>query len=354
MKEFFKVFGKWFWRFSTIYFIIIILCLVKVDYYLYLPGNLTDIKKEIVIDNSEKELDGSVSSVYVLSFTRPTLISYLLSKDLPFAATYKMSKEQVESYDSTLDRAIGSFDSNQSFSNAELAAYSLKLKEDGDDSYYTQVTYIQSANSDIIANIKYTDLVGSMVTGYENHELSYPKINEVSEYLRNKDTGETAYLYLKNKKNIEETLEITKQEKDGSSIFGITIMTSFRLNSESFINVNNVFTEGPSGGAMHALFIYLMLEDENILKGRNIAGTGTIGYSLDNEGNLESFSKVGAIGCVEQKLYAAYLDKAEVFYCPSANYKDCMKAYELYGFTDKDIRVVEVNYLEDIIDDLRG
>ena len=131
-------------------------------------------------------------------------------------------------------------------------------------------------------------------------------------------------------------------------------MTSFRLNSESFINVNNVFTEGPSGGAMHALFIYLMLEDENILKGRNIAGTGTIGYSLDNEGNLESFSKVGAIGCVEQKLYAAYLDKAEVFYCPSANYKDCMKAYELYGFTDKDIRVVEVNYLEDIIDDLRG
>ena len=353
MKEFFKVFGKWFWRLSSIYFIIIILCLVKVDYYLYLPGNLSDIKNEIVIKDSDKELDGSVSSVYVLSFTRPTLLSYLLSKDLKYSTTYKMTKSDVISYDSSLDRAIGSFDSKQSFSNAELAAYSLKLKEDGED-YYKQVTYIQSANSDINCNIKYTDLVGQMITGYEDNLNSYPKLQEVSSYLKEKAIGDTAILYLKDSKDKETTCEITKMEKDGSGLFGITITTSFILNTESFIDVDNVFTQGPSGGAMHALYIYLMLEDENLLKGRKIAGTGTIGYSLDALGNVESFSKVGAIGCVEQKLYAAYLDGAKIFYCPSANYEDCMEAYELYGFNEDDIRVVEVNYLEDIIEDLRG
>ena len=131
-------------------------------------------------------------------------------------------------------------------------------------------------------------------------------------------------------------------------------MTSFILNVESYINVSNVNTTGPSGGAMHALYIYLMLEDEDILKGRKIAGTGTISYSLDEFGNVESFSKVGNIGCVEQKLYAAYLDNASVFYCPSGNYDDCMKAYERYKFTDDDIRVVKVDYLDDIVLDLRG
>ena len=354
MKEFFKDFGKWFWRFSAIYFIIILLCLIKVDYYLYLPGNLTDIKDEISIKDNKKELDGSVSSVYVMTFTRPTLFSYLISKDLPYAFTYKMSSEEIESYDSNLDIAIGRFDSNQSFSNAELAAYSLKLKEDGDNSYYKQLTYIYSANSDIISNIKYTDLVGTMITGFLEHENTYPTINEVSEYLRNKGVNETAILYLKDNKNNEKTLEITKREKDGSALFGITIKTSFILNTDSFIDVENVYTTGPSGGAMHALYIYLMLEDENILKGRKIAGTGTIGYSLDNEGNVESFAKIGAIGCVEQKLYAAYIDNAEVFYCPSDNYDDCMKAYELYNLTEKDIRVVKVSYLDDIINDLKG
>ena len=354
MKQFLKTFEKWFARFSSIYIIIIILCLVKVDYYIYMPGNLTDVSSEISVDNIDKNLNGEISSVYVLSFTRPNLFKYLVAKNLKYAQVVKMSEEQVISYDQKLDYAIGRFDSKQSFSNAELAAYSM-IYEDSGDSYYKQLTYIYSAYNWIDSSVNYLDMVGKIVSGVGENNDSYPVISDISTYLQSVPVDDYAYLYLKVDLNSPAfEVKIKRSDYNGSKSFGLTIQTSFILTKESNVKVSNVYTQGPSGGAMQALYIYLMLNNEDLLKGRHIAGTGTIGYKLDNMGNIDTFSYVGAIGCVEQKLYAAYLDKASVFYCPTSNYKDCMKAYEAYGFNEKKIRVVEVTTLNDIIEDLRN
>ena len=350
MKSFFKDFFKWFWRFSSIYVIIILLCLIKVDYCIYLPGNLTDVKNEIVIDDT-KDLNGSVSSVYIISLNRPTLFSYLLTKDLKYASAVKLTKSEIKEMDNKLDTAIGNFDAMESFSSAEVSAY-YDLYKDTDYFKYKQVTYISSSESLIDANLKYTEIVGCLIKDLNG--IEYPTLTEVSDYLKSISTDEYATLNLVNSKGTTKELKIKKREVDGNSLFGITIKTSFILDIDSNIKVKNVYSQGPSGGAMQALYIYLKLNDEDLLRGRKIAGTGTIGYALNSDGDIATFSYIGAIGCVEQKLYAAFLDKAEVFYCPKSNYERCLEAYKRYGFTDKDIRLVEVETLSDIIEDLKN
>lgn len=343
MKAFLKLYAKIFLFLSPLYILLMVSLLVRVDAYIYVPGNTDDVSKEVKIEGYENnKINGQISSIYVLEVTRPSLFMVGFASLFKSSSIVWVTKEEMSQYDKELDYAVGTFDSKQSFNNAALAAYEA-LNKDID---YLQVTYISLAKKDIVSNLKYSEIVGCRVKecgGIEN-----PKLSEVSAYLAERDS---ATLTLIDRKNNEKELTISRRE-DG--LYGITLQTSFILSDSSLISISNVYTSGPSGGAMEALYVYCLLNDIDIVKGRNISGTGTISYKLDNEGNLETFGKVGAIGCVGQKLYAAYLDKVEVFYCPDSNYQECMKYYALYGFKESDIRVVKVSYLSDIINDLMG
>lgn len=350
MRSFFITFEKWFARFSSIYVLIILLCTIRVNYYVYLPGNLTNVQREIEIADTSYEIDGSVSSIYVVDITRPTLFTFLIVKNLPYAEVIEMTDTQASSLDQNLDYAVGTLQSNLSFSNAELAAYEL-LGDKVDFSYHS-VTILYKATKEVESSMSYTDLVGKIIYSYPDSG-TYPSLSEVSLYLSTIPVGSDAILTLENSSGNKEDVSITKRSTESGNIFGITIMTSYVIDeSDNDVSVMNVYTTGPSGGAMQALYIYLTINGVDILNGRKISGTGTIGYELDDEGNFLTFEKVGAIGCVGQKLYAAYLDHADVFYCPADNYEECMEAFSKYGFTENDIRVVEVSYLSDIVNDL--
>lgn len=94
---------------------------------------------------------------------------------------------------------------------------------------------------------------------------------------------------------------------------------------------------GPSAGLMFTLGVYDALNEEDLTKGRIIAGTGTI----DLDGN------VGPIGGVQQKIVAAERAGAEYFFSPEENYPDALAAATR-------IIVIEVNTVENAIDFLRS
>lgn len=71
-------------------------------------------------------------------------------------------------------------------------------------------------------------------------------------------------------------------------------------------------TGGPSGGLVFALGIVEKLAPEDLLKGRVVAGTGTISES----------GKVGAIGGINDKIIAAKKSGATVFLAPADNCAD--------------------------------
>lgn len=71
-------------------------------------------------------------------------------------------------------------------------------------------------------------------------------------------------------------------------------------------------TGGPSGGLVFALGIVAKLSSEDLLKGRVVAGTGTITKA----------GAIGAIGGIDDKLIAARKAGAKIFLAPSANCAD--------------------------------
>ena len=87
---------------------------------------------------------------------------------------------------------------------------------------------------------------------------------------------------------------------------------------------------------MMSLSIYSAISGEDILKGRNIAGTGTI----DIEGN------VGEIGGIKYKVMGAVKNKMDIILVPSANYKEAMKVKKEKNYK---IKIVEVKTFQDAI-----
>ncbi|MDJ0925794.1 MAG: PDZ domain-containing protein [Acidimicrobiia bacterium] len=90
---------------------------------------------------------------------------------------------------------------------------------------------------------------------------------------------------------------------------------------------------GPSAGMMFTLEIIDSLTQEDLTKGRRIAGTGTI----DAEGN------VGRIGGMRQKTFGAIDAGAEYLLVPAGNYEEALEA------AGDDITVVSISTLEDAI-----
>ncbi len=97
------------------------------------------------------------------------------------------------------------------------------------------------------------------------------------------------------------------------------------------VDIDSQNIGGPSAGLMFTLEIIDTLTEEDITRGRRIAGTGTI----DADGN------VGAIGGMKQKTYGAIDAGAEYLLVPEGNYDEAVKA------AGDDITVVRVATLED-------
>lgn len=83
----------------------------------------------------------------------------------------------------------------------------------------------------------------------------------------------------------------------------------FEKLSTSDIQIAVKRTGGPSGGMIFTLAIIELLTRENLLKGRSIAGTGTI----------EEDGSIGAIGGIEEKIVAAKRAGADLFLAPVEN-----------------------------------
>ena len=66
--------------------------------YVYLPGNLTDVKNEVAIEGYDKKLNGKVSSVYVMDIVKPTYMAYALASIFPFSSETIVSKQDIQTY----------------------------------------------------------------------------------------------------------------------------------------------------------------------------------------------------------------------------------------------------------------
>ncbi|MGM7635945.1 SepM family pheromone-processing serine protease [Bacillus sp. Hm123] len=148
---------------------------------------------------------------------------------------------------------------------------------------------------------------GDRIVAVDGKKLESSK--QFTDYVQAKQSGEAVTIQFvsdgkEKKKKIALKNFANNSNKAG---IGISLTDQKKLISTPEVQLKTESIGGPSAGLMFSLEIYNQLTEQDITKGRKIAGTGTI----DSDGN------VGRIGGIEQKVVAADRAGAEMFFAPN-------------------------------------
>lgn len=138
---------------------------------------------------------------------------------------------------------------------------------------------------------------------------TFEKTDQFIEYMTGKMTGkkegDTVNIeYMRGGKQLKENLNVkTIPNGNGRVGIGVSIVTERELVVDPKVKIDSHEIGGPSAGLMFTLEIYNQLVEEDLTKGHEIAGTGTINEK----------GEIGPIGGIQQKVVAASDAGAEVF-----------------------------------------
>lgn len=303
--------------------IVVALFNIKLPYYIDTPGGTININDRIEY-KEQIEYDGSLNMLYVTEYiaTIPTyLLSFIIKDwDLQDLSANQISNESPEEINIRNKIML-----TNSINTAKYVAY----KEVGEE------ISIKDSHNIIIATTKENSLkIGDEILEINNVPIN--DINNIKEIIDSYNIGD--YLEIKLKRN-EQT--ITKKvpitgEGDKKEI-GIVVITNYEYNTKKEIGINFKPSEsGSSGGLMMTLSIYNALSSEDILKGRHIAGTGTI----DVDGN------VGEIAGIKYKIIGAHNNDMDIVLVPEGNYEEAKQVVEEKNY---DIKIVKIKTFKEAV-----
>ena len=313
--------------FITILILIIVLFNIKLPYYINAPGGTININNRIEY-KEKKEYNGSLNMLYVTEYiaTPPTYIaSYIIPDwDLESINESRVSNETTDEIEYRNKIML-----ENSVNNAKYIAY----KEAGEE------IEVINKKTVVIATTRKNGLkIGDEMLEVNNKPVE--DINTIKEEIQKREVGETINFKIK-RKNKEKKLNIEIKKQGENKILGVMIVTNKEYKTPKEIKLKFKKSEsGSSGGMMMALSIYSALQNEDLLRGRKIAGTGTI----DEEGN------VGEIAGIKYKIIGAAKHKIDIVLVPSANYKEAVKVAKEKKYT---MKIVEVKTLKDAINYLK-
>ena len=297
----------------------------ELPFVIYRPGGTIDVGTRIVMDE-KYESSGTLSMAYVsmMKGNIPfVLLSFVIPNwDLVPASTLTVGDESV---DDTIERDRLYLE--EGLDNATISAYMEAGKEVNIERINHVITYI--------TNEAQTDLkVGDIILNINGN--SFDTLEELQIYINSLDKEqEVSFLVQRGEK--ERACHAQIYEIDGVLKVGISIINKFVYEENPEVTIETKASEsGSSGGLMTALSIYNALVSEDITKGRNIVGTGTI----------DSLGNVGEIGGVKYKLLGAEKAHADIFLCPVENYEEALQVKE---DNHLDLELISVGTLKEAI-----
>ena len=303
--------------------VITLLFYIKLPYYVNAPGGIININNRIVYED-KKEFNGSLNMLYVKEYEAsiPTyLMSYILSDwDLESINESRISNETTSEIEYRNKIML-----ENSSNNAKLVAY----KEAGKE------IEVLSKKTVVIGTILDNGLkIGDEILEVENQKVE--DVNTIKNIIVKASVGDTLNFKIK-RNSKEKSIDVLIREQDNDKVIGVVIVTNYEYKTTPELKLKFKKSEsGASGGMMMALSIYCALSDKDLIKGRNIAGTGTI----DEDGT------VGEIDGIKYKVIGAYRNGMDVILVPSDNYKEAIQVVKKKKY---DIEIVEVKTLRDAI-----
>lgn len=325
-----KSFIKNNYKFLIFLGILIFLFYYEYPYIIYKSGGTISLEDRLVIDKDyDQSGDISMSYVTAVKGTAPFILMSFIMPDWDLIPLKDIADEK--SYDEVLEE--GKEYMNEGIDNAIIAAfnesnYKITINEEINTVMYLSKesdTNIEIGDRILSINdVKVNNLedVKSCVNQLQEHDKVIVKVQK-----DNKEYQRYAYIY----KDVDEILKI-----------GVAFKTTYKYETEIPVSIKMRGNEsGSSGGLMMGLAIYNALSEDDITKGLNIVGTGT----------LSSDGLVGEIGGVKYKVLAAERKDADIFLCPEKNYKEALAIKEKRNLK---VKIVKVSTLKDAIEYLQS
>ena len=309
--------------------LILVICLyIKLPYYAMAPGGTINITDRVVMQNYDKNKDGSLNMLYVSEYEL-TPGTYIVAKlkhwDIEKESTRRISNESTEEV-----KERNKIMRDNSLDIATMVAYTSANKK----------IDIKKKTNIVIATTKENGLkVGDIILKADNIECE--DIKEIKQIISSKNIDDTVeFTILRNNKEMKVTSKISNE--NNTKAVGVIIITEYEYDLDPKVDIKFKSSEaGASGGLMLTLTVYNAISDEDIIKGRNIAGTGTI--SADGS--------VGEIDGIKYKIMGAAKDKMDIVFVPPANYKEAIETKEKYNYK---LNIIKVDNFNEAVDYLRN
>lgn len=292
---------------------------IELPYYIEAPGGTINLTKRI--DKNYKKENGSLNMLYVTEY-KGNIVTVLLSKIIKSWDLFEISNQQVSNEDAHDIYVRNKVMLDNSINNATYVAYN----------YAGKNLTIKEIQNIVIATTKDNGLkIGDIILSIDNYDVENNKT--IKEYLSSLNPGDKVNLKIK-RNDKEETISITIDE---DKLIGIMLITNYIYETPDDLNINFRSGEGgSSGGLVLALGIYSEITDTDILKGRNIAGTGTI----DIDGTI------GEIDGIKYKIAGAVRNKMDVVLVSPYNYEEAKQVVKENNYN---IEIVCVKTFEEAI-----
>lgn len=316
MKKFIKE------NIKPLIFMIILIIVVNVElpYYIEAPGGTINLTERI--DENYNKKNGSLNMLYVTEY-KGNIVTVLLSKIIKTWDLYEISNQQVSDEDAKDIYIRNKVMLENSIQNATLVAYKEANKK----------IEIKETKNIVIATTKDNGIeIGDEIIEVDNTPII--DINTIKKYLETKKENDIVKIKIKRNgktKEIPITLDKTK-------VIGIAMITNYEYETEDELNINFKSGEGgSSGGLVLALGIYSEITGIDLLKGRNVAGTGTI----------DALGNVGEIDGVKYKIAGAVKNKMDVILVSPYNYEEAKKVIKENNYK---IELVKVSTFKEAIE----
>lgn len=323
-----KNFIKENYKFIIVLILIVLFCTIRLPYYIMTTGGTINITDRVEMDGYQREDKGSINMLYVSEYDA-TPFSYLLAK---------LRGEEINS---NKERQI----SNESVEEINKRN---KIMRDNSLDIAVLVAY-QEAGKNI--NIKSKKNIVMAKTTDNNFEVGdiiltvndkvCDEVKDIKEIINNSEENDIIkFKVLRNEKELEIKNKVALE--DNRKVVGVVIVTDYEYDLDPKIDIKFKNSEsGSSGGLMLTLTIYNAVSSEDLIKGRNIAGTGTI----NTDGT------VGEIDGIKYKIMGAAKNNMDIVFVPSSNYEDAINTKNKYNY---DLEIIKVDTFNEVLEYLRN
>ncbi|MDN3437651.1 SepM family pheromone-processing serine protease [Planococcus sp. APC 3900] len=324
--------------FVAVVALVVFLSSYRLDAYITRPGGAYELSPLVEVAGGDEDDEGSLSLMTVSMLTATPAL-YVWAK---FQDGYKvMPPEQVRSpHESDEEYNVRQL---KLMSDSQVNALQIAFEQ-------AELPYEVSNDGVFVLNVLNGGAAdGILAPGDRVLEVdgnNFSEMQEFIDYLSDKKAGEQVeVLYERDDREISTDIGLAPLPTDPERVgLGISFVEDKRIETTPEVKIDSDTIGGPSAGLMFTLEILNQLVDEDITKGYDIAGTGT----------MESDGSVGRIGGIDQKIMAADSAGIDIFFAPNAavegggdsNYTIAVETAEKIGTA---MEIVPVDTVEDAL-----